>query len=123
MNQSEQESPGVGAHDFFLPGRQLDAPRVVPAATVLWEQAGPVFPVGANHHASLGGLAADATTVGYCADGPRALVDDPGVSSIEAYPQSEYPASVLRQAAVTEIEPEEVRVLGSVQGLRAADGT
>src|SRR5712691_3163189 len=105
----------MGAADLPLPGKERDAPKMLPARPVLWEHAGPVLPVPIHLDAAdLVDHAYSRTAQANGSDRLGALVDDGRVPLVEDDPEPEDTSWMRRDRSISEVETQEARVPPSI---------
>jgi hypothetical protein len=112
MDQSAKQPIRILIHDSELPWLQLDSTFVLSSGAVLREEARPVFPEGADLHAS------DALRESHShrpgrpnqSHGFRAFVDDAWIALIEDYAKLVNTSGVGRYAPIPEVQAEQVAV-------------
>ena len=124
VQQPPDEGARIAVDEFLLPHGELDPALVLPAGSVLWEETGPVLGVRGDFGAADLGRPAD--LVGQHL-GHRALtsLDQSWVGIRADDPQPKHLAVMRGDAAVSEVETQEVGVcaLWKPQWIAAADVT
>jgi hypothetical protein len=95
--------------DVALPLQQLDPSLVFQARRVLRKETGPMFPPSVNDNASLWMAMSDRTSTHGC-HRACAFRDDVGIFGIETDSQAINVATVSREAAISEIQAEQIAV-------------
>ncbi|GDY41990.1 hypothetical protein SANT12839_028720 [Streptomyces antimycoticus] len=113
----------MAVHDPLLPGIEGDGAVVLLSGTVLGKQAGPVFAVAGHRDAPLSLDAVDPVVRAYRAHRCRAGVDEarPGIRACDA--QEVRAVRQAADAAVAEIEPEQICVGAGVLWRSGLGGT
>ena len=123
-NSPRRNGRGSAVIRFALPRLEDDRPAVLDARSMLREQTRPVLRVGADRVTTGGSHAADLVVGQHGADRPRALVlkTRPVVVARDAQDPDAARAEWV-DVAVTEIEPEQVSVVGGGLGQRRIAAT